>query len=216
MTSPVVELRGVGVRLGDTPVLRDLDLTVAAGEAVGLHGANGSGKSTLLRVLATLLPLSAGAGAVLGADLAGPDRFAVRPRIGLVGHQPSLYPELTLHENTAFVARVRGDDPERVAEVLDQVGLGRARHRRADHCSHGMQRRAEFARVLLTAPDLLLLDEAHAGLDPAAADLVVLLAKQVQARGGAAVLVSHDPARMRGLVDRAYDLDGGKLWPAAA
>ncbi len=213
MTSPVVELRAVGVRLGDTPVLRDLDLVVPSGEALGIHGANGSGKSTLLRVLATLLAPTAGAGRVLGADLTGRDRFAVRPRIELVGHQPALYPELTLEENTAFVARVRGAGPERVAEVLDQVGLGRARHRRAAHCSHGMLRRAEFARVLLTGPDLLLLDEAHAGLDPAAGDLVALLAKQTQARGGAAVLVTHDAVRVRGLIDRAYELDAGHLWP---
>ncbi len=209
--SPVIALRRIGARIGDTPILRDLDLEVGPGEVIGLHGGNGSGKTTLLRLIATLLPPVSGGGTVLGADLRTPARMTIRSRIGLVGHEPGLYPDLTLGENIEFAARVAGKSPERVAEVLDMVGLGRSRHRRALQCSHGMQRRGEFARLLLTEPDLLLLDEAHAGLDPQAADLVSGLVKAVRNRNGAAVLVSHDPSRIGDLVDRSVVLDGGSL-----
>jgi heme exporter protein A len=209
-----VDLAGLGVRIGDTPVLRDLDLTISAGEAVGIHGGNGSGKTTLLRVLATLLAPTKGTGRVLGADLFSSRRFGIRSRIELIGHAPALFPNLTLEENTAFVARIAGKPAESVSVVLDQVGLARARSRRANQCSLGMQRRAEFARVLLTEPDLVLLDEAHAGLDPEAGDLVSHITKLARARGGAAVLVAHDVARTADLVDRSYEVSGGRLWNA--
>jgi heme exporter protein A len=97
--APLAALRGVGVRLGATPVLRAVDLEVGAGQAVGLVGANGSGKTTLLRVLATLLPPTSGDGTVLGAPLDAPARLVVRPAIALLGHVPALYPQLTLEEN---------------------------------------------------------------------------------------------------------------------
>ncbi len=211
MLETIVDLRAVGVRIGDTPILRRLTLGVRAGEVVGLIGSNGSGKTTLLRVVATLLPPSEGEGSVLGASLRAEERFGIRHRIGLIGHQPGLYPQLTLEENIAFVARMRGIDAAEVPKVLDRVGLGLARGRRAAACSHGMQRRAEFARLVLTRPDLLLLDEAHAGLDPQAADLVAHLVAGVRSRAGAAIVVSHEHARIAPLVDRFVELHGGAL-----
>lgn len=211
MLDTVVELRGVGVRIGDTPILRRLDLAVMSGEAVGLIGGNGSGKTTLLRVIATLLPPTEGKGEVLGADLWGDARYDVRRRIGLIGHTPSLYPNLTLEENLVFVARLTGVPAEDVASVLDRVGLGLARGRSAAACSHGMQRRVEFARLMMTEPDLILLDEAHAGLDPQAGDLVAHLVAGVQRRGGAAVVVSHEHRRIAPLVDRFVELRDGAI-----
>ncbi len=213
---PIVEFRALGVRIGDTPILRNVDLTIEPGEVIGVHGANGSGKTTLLRLAATLLGPTEGVASVLGADLFGDERYEVRSRIELVGHVPALYPQLTLEENTAFVARIAGRTPERVAEVLDQVGLAGARHRRVDQCSHGMQRRAEFARALLTEPDLLLLDEAQAGLDPQAVDLVAALTRRTTQRGGAVILVTHDAARAASIVDRAYETGEGRLRPLGA
>lgn len=211
MLETIVDLQALGVRIGDTPILRNLTMSVRGGEVVGLIGANGSGKTTLLRVVATLLPPTEGGGSVLGASLRDDGRFEVRHRIGLIGHQPGLYSQLTLEENIAFVARMRGLPPTEVPKVLDRVGLGLARGRKAAACSHGMQRRAEFARLMLTRPDLLLLDEAHAGLDPAAADLVAHLVAGARARGGGAVVVSHEHGRIAPLVDRFVELDGGAV-----
>jgi len=211
MTDLLVALHGIGVRLGDTPILRGLDLQVGAGEVIGLVGANGSGKTTLLRVVATLLVPTSGKGEVMGAGLTDEARYDIRSRIGLIGHTPALYPSLSLEENTRFVAHLAGAEPGSVGAALDQVGLAGARHRQAVQCSHGMQRRAEFARLLITKPDLLLLDEAHAGLDRHAADLVAFILQDVRSRGGGAMLVSHEHLRMAPLVDRAVELANGAV-----
>jgi len=211
MTDRLIDLRGIGVRLGDTPILRGLDLRVDAREVIGLVGANGSGKTTLLRVVATLLVPTSGEGDVMGVGLTDEARYDVRSRIGLIGHIPALYPNLSLEENTRFVAHLTGAAPGSVGAALDQVGLAGARHRQAIQCSHGMQRRAEFARLLITKPDLLLLDEAHAGLDRHAADLVAFLLQDVRSRGGGAMLVSHEHNRMAPLVDRVVELVNGAV-----
>lgn len=210
-TSAVV-LREVTVRIGVTPVLADLSLAVTAGEIVGLTGPNGAGKSTLLRVLATLLPLSSGHGRVLGADLHHPgERRTVRRRIVLVGHEAAVHPRLTIAENLRLVAELAGVGPARVGEVLTTVGLSGAAARPLADCSRGMVRRVELARVVLVSPDLLLLDEAHAGLDDAAGALVGHLLDELRRRGSTAVVVSHDRPRLAGLVDRVVALEAGRV-----
>lgn len=210
-----VVLTGIAVDVRRTPVLRNLDLDIGAGDVVGIVGANGSGKSTLLKLVATLLRPTAGAGRVLGADLAGRMPGDLRRTICLVGHQPALHPQLSLRENLRFVAAVF-DQPARVAEAaLDAVGLARAADRRTEHCSHGMVRRADMARALMGHPRLLLLDEPHAGLDQGSADLVDFLIAGVRDRGGAAVVVSHDRTRLDPLVDGVLELADGRLEAAA-
>jgi heme exporter protein A len=197
-------------------VLRGIDLEVAPGEVVGVVGPNGSGKSTLLRILATLITPTVGSAHILGVEVGSDGMRAVRRRLALLGHHAALWGELTLLENLSFVGRMSGAGTEGVEEILDLVGLGGSMQRRADHSSHGMQRRIEFARTLLTRPDLLLLDEAHAGLDKAAQALVELTVNDVRNRDGGVVLVSHEPDRMLPLVDTTYHLIGGALVPAGA
>ena len=211
LPSAVVDLIDVSATVERTPVLRGLTLTVAAGEAVGLVGANGSGKSTLLRLLATLLAPTAGTGRVLGARLGTREVERVRPSIALVGHSPALYPRLTLGENLTFYCRLTGRSPDAAAVALATVGLGRAADRPADRCSHGMLRRAELGRVLITSPHLLLLDEAHAGLDRGSAGLVDVVVEEVRERGGAAVVVSHERNRLDGIADRVLEIQDGSL-----
>ena len=211
MSTPVLSMRAIGVDLGRTPVLRELDLELAAGEAVGISGANGSGKTTLLRVAATLLPPSTGELSVLGADATTDERYKVRRRIGLIGHTPALFPHLTLRENTEFAADLLGASTSDVDDVLAQVGLSSAAGRRADVCSFGMQRRAEFAALLISEPELLLFDEAQAGLDVPATELVGYLVKAAVARGGGAVVVSHQPDHGGLALDRRLQLDHGAV-----
>ncbi len=206
-----MELRDVSARIGVTTIVRGVDFAVEANEAVGLFGANGAGKTTLLRLIATLLPPAAGTGKVLGSDLVGPGRYRVRARIGLIGHVPSLYPELTLRENLEFVATVVGSPAGSVDAALASVGLAGAATRRARDCSYGMQRRAEFARELMRRPALLLLDEPHTALDDSAVAIVEHIVSATCAAGGGAVLVSHDRGRVEALTSRTVELVGGSI-----
>ena len=208
---PHVEFSGVAVRIGPATILRDIDLVVSPGESVGLFGANGAGKTTLLRVIATLLKPSNGTATVLGVDLDSPDRFDVRPRLGLIGHSPALYPELSLLANLEFSARIAGAPLPSAGAALEAVGLAMAADRPAGAASHGMQRRVEFAREIMLKPDLLLLDEPHSALDPSAIELVEHIVAGVLERGGAVVLVSHDVKRVAPMVTRTAELAGGTI-----
>ena len=207
----LVDLRAVSARVGMATILRHVDLRLGAGESLGIFGANGAGKTTLLRIVATLLPPAAGEGEVLGAGLDSTERFDVRSRIGLIGHLPALYPELSLAENLYFVAKVAGRSQDDADAALEKVGLAAAAARPAAASSHGMQRRAEFAREIMRAPDILLLDEPHTALDPSAVELVEHVVSGVVDRGGAVIVVSHDRDRVAPMVQRSSELSAGTL-----
>ena len=199
--SPQAELTGIHVDVQRTTVLRGLDLVVAAGEVLGLIGANGSGKTTLLKVLAALITPVAGT-------------VRVRGPVVLLGHAPALYPQLTLRENLRFVAGLAGRGDAVADAALATVGLAAAADRRAGRCSHGMRRRADLARVFVTEPSLLLLDEVHTGLDVASAGLVDHVLDIVRRRGGASVVVSHDRDQLTRTTDRVVELVAGRVDPA--
>lgn len=207
----LVELDGVGVRVGSTQILRDINLRIDAGEVVGLFGANGAGKTTALRLIATLIRPAQGTGTVLGADLSSSERYDVRRRIGMIGHIPGIFPELSLLENLEYAARVAGIPLDRAAEALAAVGLAAAGDRLAGASSHGMQRRTEFARELMIDRSLLLLDEPHSALDRDAVDLVEGLIERKAAEGGAVIVVSHDRDRINAIAHRSVELVGGTL-----
>jgi heme exporter protein A len=208
---PVAHFDKAGVSLGGRPVLRDLDLIVAPREIVGISGPNGSGKTTLIRTAATLTTPDRGSVTILGRDTRGRDLGATRRSIGMIGHSPGLIGELTLGENLDHVARLAGIARSRVGRALEVVGLGEVAGRRAEASSFGMRRRVEIARLLLTKPRLLLLDEAASGLDEAARQLIDALVESVCAREGACIVVSHDRAHLDGLCTRVTSLAGGSL-----
>lgn len=207
----MIDLRDVVIRAGSTPILSFASLAVAAGECVGISGPNGSGKTTLLRVLATLRRPNGGEGKVLGAALGGPQVRSVRPRIGLLGHQPALAPELTLADNLRFHASLHRRSAEAAESALDTVGLNGAMDRRAADCSTGMLRRADLGRILMIEPELLLLDEPTDGLDHEARPLVKAAVRRCLERDGAAVLVSHDASTFGDLATRVLTLEAGVL-----
>lgn len=207
----LVTLESISVRIGSLPILDRIDLEVAEGEAVGLAGPNGAGKTSLLLVMATVTRPSDGHGSVLGATLGTSAVRQVRPLIGYSAHDAGLYPELSLGQNLRFFAALTGRDTTAADSVLTQVGLGAAADRRADQSSNGMQRRLDLARLLLLKPRLLLLDEAHAGLDEDSEVLVDELIDRTRNRGGSCVIVSHDRRRLHSRTDRVVTLQAGRV-----
>jgi ABC-type multidrug transport system ATPase subunit len=211
MGEALVDLDGIGITITSVPILTEVTLRLDPGQVIGIAGPNGAGKTTLLSVVATLVAPTSGEGTVLGARLGTREVVTIRPRIGWSGHDAGLYPELTLAENMRLWATVAGMSDQAADDALDLVGLAAAGGRRADHSSNGMQRRVDLARLLMLDPGLLLLDEAHAGLDADAESIVDELIHRVRQRGGGAVLVSHDTARLAGRVDRVETLIEGRL-----
>ncbi len=209
MSSPFVTLDAIGVRFGHVPVLTDISLRVHPGEVVGIAGPNGAGKTTLLGVISTLIRPTTGGGTVFGAEIGTSAAFEVRHRIGWSGHDPALYPELTLLENLELTARLAGLGSDDARHALHVVGLTGAGGRRADRSSNGMQRRVDLARLVMLDPDLVLLDEAHAGLDVEADRIIAALLQRARSKGKAAVLVSHDANRLGQDADRVLTIERG-------
>ncbi len=206
-TDAAVELDGVARAYGERLVLRDVGFTLPAGRTLAVFGANGAGKTTLLRILATLLRPHAGEARVLGRALPR-EGWAVRGRVGLVAHDPLLYRDLTARENLRFHARLHNVAAARAEELLARVGLERRADEPLRTLSRGTVQRVAICRAALHEPELLLLDEPLANLDPAASEVVEPLIGR--ASGAARVLVSHDPEAGLAQADLVLGLAGGR------
>jgi heme exporter protein A len=204
---PAIELRGLVRHFGERTALREISLTVPAGATLAVLGRNGAGKSTLLRILATLLRPHGGEVLVFGEPL--PRRgFAVRGRLGLLAHEPLLYRELTGRENLRYHARLHRTAPERVESVLEALQMERRADEPVRLLSRGMVQRLAVCRAVLHEPDLLLLDEPRANLDPAASELVEPLIGR--SSGRTRVLTSHDPRAALAEADLVLALKDGR------
>ncbi|HEY4095006.1 MAG TPA: heme ABC exporter ATP-binding protein CcmA [Baekduia sp.] len=215
MADPAIELEGLTRRYGDREALSDVTLTLPAGQTLVVFGPNGAGKTTLLRVLATLLRPHAGTTRILGHALPQ-ESWAVRGRIGFLGHASLLYRDLTARENLTFHARLHGTPPARVTELLAAVGLKNRADDPVHTYSRGMVQRAAVARAVLHDPELLLLDEPTANLDPHATEIVEPLIGATSGR--TRVVTSHDPVGGLQGADLALGLRAGRtelLEPAA-
>jgi len=202
-----IELDGLTRRYGERVALADVTVAVPRGATLVVFGPNGAGKSTLLRVLATLLRPHAGAVRVLGRALPD-DGWAVRGRIGFLTHEPLLYRDLSGRENLRFHARLHGVPFTRVEELLERVGLRMRADDRVHTYSRGMVQRLAVCRAVLHDPEVLLLDEPRANLDPAAAELVEPLIGA--ASGRTRIVTSHDPAGGLAEADLALGLRAGR------
>ena len=205
--APAIELRELSRHFGERPALENVSVRVPAGATLAVLGRNGAGKSTLLRILATLLRHHSGELRLFGEPL--PRRaFAVRARVGLLAHEPLLYRDLSGRENLRYHAELYGVPFERVEELLQTVEM----RPRADDpvrlLSRGMVQRIAICRAVLHRPELLLLDEPKANLDPAAAELVEPLIGR--ASGCTRVLTSHDPQAALAEADLVLALDEGR------
>ena len=210
---PAVELHDLGRDYGERAALRGVTVTVPAGATLAVFGPNGAGKSTLLRVLATLLRPHHGTARVLGRELPR-EGWAVRGRIGLLGHEPLLYRDLSGRENLRYQARLFGVDGARVEELLERTGMARRADEPLRTLSRGMVQRLAVCRTVLHDPALLLLDEPLANLDPAAVEAVEPLIGR--GTGRTRVVTSHDPAAGLREADLVLGLRGGRTAVAGA
>jgi heme exporter protein A len=205
--TPVIELDGLTRHFGERTVLRGITLSVGAGQTLAVLGRNGAGKSTLLRILATLLRPHEGEARLFGESLPR-QGWKVRGRLGLLGHEPLLYRDLTGRENLTYHARLHQVTPERVEQVLAAVGMRERAEDPVRSLSRGMVQRLTVARAVLHSPQLLLLDEPRSNLDPAATELVEPLIGR--SAGVTRVLTSHDPQAALAEADIVLALAGGR------
>jgi len=208
-TPPAIQLEGVWTRYKDVVIHQNLDLTIAAGDVAALVGGSGSGKTTLLREILGLLRPAAGTVRLFGFDLATPDAEAqrnVRRRLGMLFQQGALFSALSVFDNIAF--------PLRELKCLDEEWIRHLVHLKMAmvelelhhgalmpaELSGGMIKRVALARALALEPELLLLDEPTAGLDPDRSANFVKLIKQLQKElGFTVVMVTHDLDTLVGL-----------------
>jgi heme exporter protein A len=201
-------LEGLARHFGEREALSDVSLSLSEGQTLVVFGPNGAGKSTLLRVLATLLRPHEGHVRVLGSALPE-EAWAVRGRIGLLGHEPLLYRQLTARENLRFHARLHGVGEARVEELLEAVAMAERASEPVRTLSRGMVQRVAVARAVLHDPELLLLDEPYANLDPAAVELVRPLIGA--GSGHTRVICSHDPSGGLAEADVVLGLRDGRV-----
>lgn len=181
-----ITVRGLRVERGGKPVLRGLDLEVAAGEITGLLGPSGCGKTTLMRAVVGVQVVRSGRVEVLGLPAGSPP---LRSRVGYVTQAPAVYDDLTVAENVRYFGRILRVTEDRQREVITSVGLDEFRDRPAGRLSGGQRARVSLATALLNSPEVLVLDEPTVGLDPVLREELWAMFGRL-ATGGAALLVS--------------------------
>ncbi len=217
--APALLIDDLVVRFGELEAVGGVSFAVAPGEVFGLLGPNGAGKTTTIRVLTTLLAPSEGRALVAGYDVRA-EPLAVRASIGYIPQAISVDGALTAFENLDFYGRVTGAGGwgskkvrrERIAEVVETMGLEPMLDRLARTLSGGMLRRLEIASALLNRPEVLFLDEPTVGLDPSARRLVWDRLAALREQAGTTILVTtHLMEEAERHCDRLAVIDNGRL-----
>ena len=218
-TLPVLSMTQATIFQGETPVLSDVTFSVEQHEFVFLIGRTGSGKSSLLKTLYADLPLKSGLSEVVGYSLSQIKNKEVpflRRKIGIISQDFQLFTDRSVHENLAFVLKATGwTDPilikERIGEVLLQVGLLEALTKMPHQLSGGEQQRVVIARSLLNNPSILLADEPTGNLDPDVADGIFKLFQDINKKGTAILMATHNHELLRKYPYRVLKCEKGKL-----
>ena len=212
-----LSVEDVSRHFGRRRALSRISFHAGRGAILGLLGPNGAGKSTMLAMIATLLKPTAGV-IRYGTSDASAHGAALRGRIGVLGHDLFLYPELTARENLAFFAALyQHPDPGDAARIaLERAGLADRADDPVSSFSRGMRQRVALERALIHGPRLALLDEPFTGLDDASASALVARLRALREEGAIVVLATHDLDLAEGLLDRAVFLRDGRMVDAIA
>ncbi|WP_296195537.1 amino acid ABC transporter ATP-binding protein [uncultured Microbacterium sp.] len=218
MSENVLEVDAVRKAFGDHVVLDGIDLALREHEVVVLIGASGSGKSTLLRTINLIERVDDGVIRLRGDDITDPtiDVDAVRARIGVVFQHFNLFPHLRVIDNITLAARKvhgwsRDAATARARELLDLLGLAARAREYPDRLSGGQQQRVAIVRAVMTAPELLLLDEITSALDPQLVGEVLDLVKLLSQRGSTMLMATHEMGFAREVADRVVFMQGGRI-----
>jgi ABC-2 type transport system ATP-binding protein len=217
VTLPSVDIRALQVRFGAVEAVRHLDLTVRSGGSTALVGRNGAGKSTTMRVLAGVIPPTAGWVSVCGRDV----RLETLEAKRLLGYCPDvggLIPRATPWEHLQLSARLRQLAPgweDRARDLLERFDLGAHSHRVTSGFSHGMGRRMSVVLAAFHRPEVLLLDEPFDGVDPLGAEATLDVVRDARDRGAAVLVSTHLLDLAVQACDDAVVLRGGNVVGAA-
>ncbi|MEX2442742.1 MAG: ATP-binding cassette domain-containing protein [Alkalispirochaeta sp.] len=197
------------------PALRDVSLSVASGEVVGLLGANGAGKTSLLRILAGVLRPTKGTATVAGLDTVR-DATAVHGAVGaLFGGATGLYERLSARENIHYFAALNGvsraEIPRRIEEMVELFGMQEFADRMVSGFSSGMKQRTALARAMVHRPRALILDEPTTGLDIAAAIVVQEFVLRCREEGRSVLISSHNTGELERVCDRVIIVRSGGI-----
>jgi heme ABC exporter ATP-binding subunit CcmA len=196
--------------LGQFPALSGATMRIEQREIVLLRGPNGAGKTTVLRLCAGLVPVVRGEAFVLGHDLTL-SRDAVRPHVGLLGHQNGLYSDLTVNENVRFWGATVGASDEEIDSAMRRMGVAeRLAAVPVRKLSAGQKRRTALAGLVARRARLWLLDEPHAGLDQTGRDELDSTLREAAAAGATILVASHELDRAESLATRIVDIVAGQ------
>ncbi|MGI3777859.1 MAG: ABC transporter ATP-binding protein [Janthinobacterium lividum] len=211
--APAIEVAGLSKRFGDTLAVSGIDVTVQAGETIGLLGGNGAGKTTTIAMLLGLLVPTSGSIRILGHDMAH-DRFSALARMNFSSPYVALPSRLSVAENLRVYGHLYGVRRigRRIEELAAQLDLGDLLRRSAGQLSAGQKTRVALAKSLINRPDVLLLDEPTASLDPDTGDLIRGWLECYRAESGCTILLaSHNMAEVERLCGQVLVMKQGRI-----
>ncbi|NEN76238.1 ABC transporter ATP-binding protein [Pelistega sp. NLN82] len=204
-----IVLKNISKTFKQMQALKEVDLSLYAGECVGLVGHNGAGKSTLIKLILGLIQPTEGSIQLFNQDFSLKNASELRRQIGYLPETVALHGALTGEETLNFYARLKGVPLEDNLSLLARVGIAQAANRRVGTYSKGMRQRLALAQALLGEPKVLLFDEPTTGLDPASRQMFYDIVGELKAKGTTILLSTHALAELEGYADRIVVMKNG-------